>query len=132
MPAPAVEAITPVILVDAVEPCLSFWTDRLGFEKVVEVPAPTGGIQFAMLVKGSHTVMYQTWASVEAEHTGVAPKVAAGAISLFVVVPDIEAATSAMAGIPVAVARHRTFYGMEEFTVREPGGNLVTFAMRAG
>ena len=25
--------LTPVLLVEEIEPCLSFWTDRLGFEK---------------------------------------------------------------------------------------------------
>jgi hypothetical protein len=30
--------LSPVLIVDAIEPCLPFWTDRLGFAKVVEVP----------------------------------------------------------------------------------------------
>lgn len=31
--------LSPVlIIVDAIEPCLPFWMERLGFAKVVEVP----------------------------------------------------------------------------------------------
>jgi hypothetical protein len=33
-----------------------------------------------------------------------------------------------VAGAPVVVPRRKTFYGMEEIGVREPGGNSVTFA----
>ena len=33
-----VKKITAVLLVEKVEPCVRFWTERLGFEKTAEVP----------------------------------------------------------------------------------------------
>ena len=30
--------LTPVLIVDAVEPCIKFWTDRLGFSVTNQVP----------------------------------------------------------------------------------------------
>ena len=40
-----VQKLTPVLVVDAIEPCLSFWVDRLGFEKTVEVPEGNARIE---------------------------------------------------------------------------------------
>jgi len=127
---PLVSRLTPVIFTDRVAPCLPFWTERLGFEKVAEVPGPDGQPQFALLLRDGLEIMYQTWASLESD----APQAAKGArghsIILFLEIADLDQVDRAMAGIPRVVERHKTFYGMEEITVREPAGALVTFAMR--
>ncbi len=127
---PLVLRQTPVLLVDRVEPCLSFWTDRLGFEKVAEVPGPDGQPQFAMLVRDGAEVMYQSWAALEAESPAAAAAPRGHSIALFIEVTDLDRVDRALAGIPRVTERHKTFYGMDEFTVREPGGALVTFAMK--
>jgi catechol 2,3-dioxygenase-like lactoylglutathione lyase family enzyme len=118
--------------VDRVEPCLPFWTERLGFEKVAEVPGPDGLPQFAMLVRDGIEVMYQTWASVAAETPAAIPPTKGHGAALFLEVADIDVIDQALAGIARVAARHQTFYGMEEFAVREPGGAVVTFAMPVG
>ena len=129
-PANLVTRLTPVILVDRVAPCLPFWTDRLGFQLVAEVPGPDGAPQFAMLVRDGIEIMYQTWASTEQD----APAAVAGgrghSVVLFIEVADIDQVDRALAGLPRIRDRHRTFYGMDEFAVREPGGAVVTFAMK--
>ena len=131
MPAPTlVLRQTPVLFVDRVEPCLSFWTDRLGFEKVAEVPGPDGRPQFAMLVRDGVEVMYQTWAALEAESRPAAAGARGHSVALFIEVSDLDRVDRALADIPRVTERHRTFYGMDEFSVREPGGALVTFAMK--
>ncbi len=128
MPA-TVRKLTPVIFVDRIAPCLPFWVDQLGFANVAEVPGPDGQPQFVLLVKDGIEVMYQTWAALEAEHPALAAGPRGHSTTLFIEVDDIGAVDRALAGVPRAVARHVTFYGMEEFTVHEPGGALVTFAM---
>jgi catechol 2,3-dioxygenase-like lactoylglutathione lyase family enzyme len=125
----AVRRATPVLLVDAIAPCLPFWTERLGFTLQAEVPGPDGQPQFAILVRDAMELMYQTWASVEAE----APQAVSGprghAVALFLEVSDLDAVDERLDGLPRVVERHSTFYGMDEFTVREPGGTIITFAM---
>src|SRR6202795_3853959 len=59
-----VKKITPVLLVDQIEPILPFWIDRLGFTKAIEVP-DGNKLGFVDFQKGSVEVMYQTYASVE-------------------------------------------------------------------
>src|SRR5205823_12255774 len=59
-----VKRITPVLLVKEIEPLISFWVDRLGFTKAVEVP-DGNKLAFVIFQKGSVEVMYQTYSSVE-------------------------------------------------------------------
>src|SRR5258708_19648137 len=59
-----VKRITPVLLVQEIEPVLPFWVDRLGFAKTVEVP-DGNKLGFVAFQKGTAHVMYQTYPSVE-------------------------------------------------------------------
>src|SRR5271155_5030656 len=59
-----VKKITPVLLVNEIEPILPFWIDRLGFTKTIEVP-DANKLAFVAFQKGATEVMYQTYASVE-------------------------------------------------------------------
>ena len=118
--------ITPVLMVEAIEPCLPFW-DRLGFEKVAEVPHGDG-LGFVILVKDGVEVMYQTRASVHDDMPSLA-KAPMGGTTLFLEITDLDAVITLLGTTPVLVPRRKTFYGMEEVAVREPGGNAVVFAM---
>lgn len=124
------QRLSPVICVDQVEPCLPFWTEHLGFQCVAQVPGPDGKPQFALLVHESVEVMYQTWAALEAESKAAVAAPRGHSVALFIEVQDIDSVDRALTGVPRIAERHQTFYGMDEFTVREPGGALVTFAMR--
>ena len=118
--------ITPVLMVEAIEPCLLFW-DKLGFTKVVEVPHGEV-LGFVILVKDGVELMYQTRASVEDDVATVAASPMGGTM-LFIEVDDLAAVITEVGGAPVTFPRRTTFYGMDEVGVREPGGNPVTFAM---
>ena len=130
MTRPAFQRLSPVIFVDRVEPCLPFWTEKLGFQCVAQVPGPDGKPQFALLIRDGLEVMYQTWAALEAESKAAAAAPRGHSTALFIEVQDIDSVDQSLAGTPRVAERHRTFYGMDEFSVREPGGALVTFAMR--
>jgi uncharacterized glyoxalase superfamily protein PhnB len=120
--------LTPVLVVNRVEPCLEFWTGGLGFKKVHEVPGPDGALVFASVERDGVEIMYQTRASVVADHPGVAGELDGHSIALFITVEDFAAVERALAGAPVVKPKHQTFYGSTEMYVREPGGNMVGFA----
>jgi len=42
--------ITPVLVVEEIEPCLPFWVDRLGFQNVAQVPEGDS-LGFVILVR---------------------------------------------------------------------------------
>lgn len=119
--------LTPVLMVDAIEPCLPLWIDRLGWTKTVEVPEGDK-LGFVILAKDGVEVMYQTYASVEKD-TGKPLKRAVGtSVALFLEVSDIDAVEKQLDGLPLVLPRRRTFYGMDEVGVAESGGHTVVFA----
>ena len=120
--------LTPVLVVDEIEPCLGFWTGGLGLAPVHQVPGPNGKLMFASVQKDAVEVMYQTRASVVEDHPAMAQELGGRSIVLFLTVEDLDAVERAVAGSPVVKGRHKTFYGSEEIYVREPGGNVVGFA----
>ena len=131
-PTPRLTQLTPVLIVEKVEPCLAFWVERLGFVSENHVPGE-GGLVFASLKKDGIEIMYQTRASVVADAPAMAKDLDGHSITLFITVDDLDAVEKALAGAPVMKARHKTFYGSEEIYVWEPGGNTVGFAqMGAG
>lgn len=121
--------VTTVLVVNAIEPSLEFWENRLGFSRTTEVPHEDR-IGFVILEKDGVELMYQTEASVKADIETVKGDVGGRSASLYMEVSDLVAVEKALAGYPVAMARRTTFYGMHEFGVREPGGHWVTFAQR--
>ena len=122
------DRLTPVLLVDAVEPCVRFWVDRLGLTLDNQVPDPDGTLVFASVKSGNVEIMYQTKASVLSERPDSEAELRGHSTALFITVKDLDAIETAMAGAPVVKARHKTFYGSTEFYVKEPGGNTVGFA----
>lgn len=117
--------LTPVLVVDRVEPAVAFWRDRLGFELQFEVPHEDH-VGFVSLVQGGVEIMYQTRASVAADLPALAA--AAHGTVLFIEVDDLDAVERAVEGVEIVSPRRTTFYGMHEIAVREPGGNVVVFA----
>lgn len=118
--------LTPVLYVEAIEPCLPFWTERLGFEVTGTVPEGEA-MGFAMLERDGVEIMYQTVASMEGDLPALADRPTGGAF-LFLQVEDIDAVEAALEGAEVVLPRRTTFYGATEVGVLEPGGNVVTFA----
>jgi uncharacterized glyoxalase superfamily protein PhnB len=128
MTAPRLKQLTPVLVVDRVEPCVAFWVDRFGFNAENQVPGPDGKLIFASVAKDGVEVMYQTKASVIAEAPAAANELDGHSVTLFLVVDNLDDVERAVAGAPVVKPRHKTFYGSTELYVREPGGNTVGFA----
>jgi uncharacterized glyoxalase superfamily protein PhnB len=125
---PKLHHLSPVLVVDEVEPCADFWVDRFGFSAENKVPGPTGKLIFASLKIDGVEIMYQTRASVIAENPAAAADLSGHSSALFITVPDLDGVERAVAGAPVVKPRHTTFYGSTELYIREPGGNIVGFA----
>ena len=123
-----ISKVTPVLVVDAVEPCAEFW-QKLGFVRVAEVPH-NNALGFVILVGNDIELMYQSLDSIKADDATMGSKLRSGGSSLFVEVPDLDAAVKAIEGAPIVVAERMTFYGMREIGVLDPGGNVVLFAQK--
>jgi uncharacterized glyoxalase superfamily protein PhnB len=121
--------LSPLLTVEAIEPCLPFWVERLGYAKTVEVPNGSA-LGFVILAKDGVEIMYQSRASVEKDIPPLARGVSSAmpAMGLFIEVSDIDEVERALEGIEQVIPRRKTFYGMDEVVVRDPGGYVVVFA----
>ncbi len=125
------KSLTPVLIVDEVEPCAEFWIQKLGFTKPTEVPGDGGKAVFAILQKDGVEIMYQTKKSVVDDSPAQQAELTGHSTALFITVPtmsDLDAIEKAVKDAPMVKERHQTFYGSTEFYIREPGGNVVGFA----
>lgn len=129
---PQLQTMTPILTVDAIEPCLPFWTEALGFELTASVPAE-GGLSFAMLQLGTIELMYQTRSSLDlgGAPVGLGIELVKSTTTLFITVADLGAAITAIGSkATVVVPRRQTEYQMDEIFLRTPCGTLVGLAAR--
>jgi uncharacterized glyoxalase superfamily protein PhnB len=123
-----VKKITPVLLVNEIEPVLPFWVDRLGFTKTIEVP-DGNKLAFVAFQKSSVEVMYQTYASVEHDAPpAMAAAARKGPTYLYLEVDNLDATLAAMKDVQKVMPERTAFYGMREFAVQDPAGHFITFA----
>jgi uncharacterized glyoxalase superfamily protein PhnB len=123
----SVNKITPVLLVEEVEPCIDFWVNRLGFSTTNEVP-DGNKIGFVSLQKGNVELMYQSFASVEKDDPNRTSVMSKGPTFLYVEVDNLDETIAALKGVPVVMPDRTTFYGAREIGVEDPGGHVITFA----
>jgi uncharacterized glyoxalase superfamily protein PhnB len=122
--------ITPILIVDEIEPSLNFWVEKLGFEKTVEVPEGDK-LGFVILQKEGTEVMLQSRASVRKDAgSAVADEILQAGSHLYIEVNSFSDVLERVKGAEVLVPERTTFYGMREIWVREPGRNVVGFAAR--
>jgi uncharacterized glyoxalase superfamily protein PhnB len=118
------QSLTPILMVDAIEPCLEFWK-RLGFAVTVQVP-DGDVVGFVILNNGPVEVMYQTRASAAKDVPAMADFPSSSI--LYIHVTNIDEVIGAVSGAPVLIPKRTTFYGATEYAVREPGGNAISFS----
>ena len=124
------KSLTPVLIVEAIEPMLDFWVQKLGFTKSSEVPHE-GKLGFVILERDAVKIMYQSRKSVASDIPPLASSPQRGSF-LYIEVDDLDAVSKALNGITPVVPRRKTFYGADELIVHEPAGNVVTFAQFTG
>jgi uncharacterized glyoxalase superfamily protein PhnB len=126
----AVKRVTPVLFAPEIEPCVQFWTERLGFQKTVEVPEGSK-LGFVILQKDGAEIMYQSYASAEKDLPAIAALARKGPTFLYVEVENLNAVKAALQGAPVYMPERITFYGAREIGVKDPAGHCITFAQFA-
>lgn len=123
--------LSPILLVDSIEPCLPFWIDRLGFLEV-DRKSEDGQLLFVKLRKEQTEVMYHTRAGVARDLPELARASVPASTILYFQVPNLEEYQQLLADLEPVIALRETSYGSAEIFVREPAGNLVAFSAAAG
>jgi uncharacterized glyoxalase superfamily protein PhnB len=125
-----VKRITPVLFVKEIEPVLTFWVEKLGFTKSIEVPHGNK-LGFVALQKGTTELMYQSYASPGDDMPQFQGEISKGPTFLYIEVDSLDAVIAALRGAKVSQPERTAFYGMREIGYQEPGGHYVTFAQQA-
>jgi hypothetical protein len=129
---------TLVLIVERVEPVLSFW-NKLGIAPGVQVPdesAKDGRLAFVILAAEGIEVMYQTVASITGDTVASASDKKAFRLepqqaTLYVEVGDLAQVESKLEGERLVMPRRKTFYGATEIGYADPAGNIVIFSQHA-
>jgi catechol 2,3-dioxygenase-like lactoylglutathione lyase family enzyme len=130
----SVIGVTPVLLVERIEPVVALWEGGLGLTRTAMVEHE-GRMGFVMYAGEGWSLMYQTWASALAD-IGAESDAARQALenmrgdrqAVFVKVSDIAEVEARLAGLPLVMPRRTTFYGATEIAIQDPAGHLITFA----
>ena len=126
---------TPVLVVDRVEPVLTFW-EKLGVMPTVQVPdadATDGRLAFVILAATGIEIMYQTAASIRADLVKSASvkdafRTEPQQVTLYVEVSSLADIERALAAERLIMPRRTTFYGATEAGYLDPTGNIVVFS----
>ena|SRR5947209_4008637 len=121
--------MTPVLLVQSIEQSLSFWVDRLGWQKVMEVP-DGDSLGFVILVYENLELMLQTFQSARRDEPRLLRDPEGHHASLFIEVSDWAETLQCLSGYELTMPERQTFYGMREVGVLDPDGHIVIFAKK--
>jgi catechol 2,3-dioxygenase-like lactoylglutathione lyase family enzyme len=120
--------ISSVFLVDSIEPCLEFWTDRLGFETRLQVQGDLG-LDFVVLGRDDVEIMYRTRSSL----VQGSPEVLGADdhqpwVVLYLQVADLDEILPRLDGVEIVVPARENPFGIREVYVREPSGRILAIS----
>jgi hypothetical protein len=129
--ASSVRKVTPVLVVDRIEPVVDFWA-KLGVSPSTKVPGPDG-LAFAIFSTDAVEVMYQTVASVKEDLVASASVAAAfkaepQQTTLYLEVSSLAEVEKRLQGERLIMPRRTTMYGATEVGYTDPAGNIIVFA----
>jgi hypothetical protein len=120
----ALTKLTPLLVVDEIEPCLAQW-QALGHTLTVRVPE-TGPSNFVILNGPSGEVMMQTKASLAEDLPGLGDR--KPTYLLYADVKSLAAARAALPSAKVIVEERTTPYGAKESWLELENGTILGLA----
>lgn len=121
--------ITVNMMVKDVKETIEFYEEKLKFEKVLTVPEDGDFLHFAILKKDHISIMLQEQKNLLAEYPTLQSETIIPTFTLFITVENILETYEALKDqVEVVAPLHQTFYGREEFAIRDCNGNILTIA----
>lgn len=121
------QTLSPNIGVKSVDETVQFYTETLGFNLIMSVPAPTGSLQWAMVANGGATLMFQEIGNLVEEYPQLANRPVLGTMTFYVKMKGMQTLYEKLQGTKyLAKKMHKTFYGAEEFAIFDNNGHILT------
>jgi hypothetical protein len=118
--------LTQVYVVDRIEPCVAFWTERFGFETSISVPEGDH-LGYVALQREGVELQYRTRSSLVADIPQLSKFPPNDSSVITIELSSVDQVLNKLAGVEVLIPRRRTFYGHNEVVIRAPGGQIVVF-----
>ena len=138
MSEPVFKSLEPNVMVDDVNETVDFYQNNLGFtltvgvdEKMQTVDTTVDGrrLVWAMLTRGNASLMIQNRNSLAEEVPEFKEMGPGGAFTLYFSILHIDALYNELKGkVEVYREPRKTFYGADEFVVRDNNGYFLYFA----
>lgn len=125
-PPARLERVTPVLVVDDIEPVIPFWAE-LGFAPV-NPSYEDGELIYMGFNKDGLEVHYQIASRFERDMRVPSGDLSGGTSLIYLTVNNLYAIIERLGGAEIVIPRRATEWDSDEIYVREPGGNIVGFA----
>ena len=121
------ESLSPNIFVSDINKTIEFYT-ILGFDLAMSVPETGPDLVWAMMVKGSVTMMFQTFESLGEELPEI-KRTDGGSLLFYIKLQGIRVFFADISDkVNVLKGLEKTFYGATEFSILDNNGYVLTFA----
>jgi uncharacterized glyoxalase superfamily protein PhnB len=121
------ESLAPNIFTNNIQETVALYT-LLGFKVSMSVPEQGDELVWVMMVNGSVTIMFQTYASLEDELPEINRK-DGGSLLLYITLKNIrDFFESVKDKVKVLKGLEKTFYGATEFSILDNNNYVLTFA----
>ena len=123
------ETITTNIMVRNVKETITFYEEKLGFQKIISVPEEGEVLNFAILNKDKISIMFQEQKNLIEEYSTLKTDEIIPTFTMFVTVDDVVALYNELKDkVKIAKDLHKTFYGKNEFAIFDNNGNILTIS----
>jgi uncharacterized glyoxalase superfamily protein PhnB len=123
--------LTPNLMVEDVDATLEWYKNILGAQEIVKIPYTKNPSksQWALAHCGAVEFMFQLRASLEEETVVLEGVPIGGSFTLYIEVEDIKKLHDSLKSkVEVVQEMHTTFYGSQEFTIKDRNGYVLAFS----
>ena len=121
------ESLSPNIFVSDMSETIAFYK-MLGFQLIMSVPEEGDEFVWAMMINGSITFMFQTFASLGEELPEISRQ-NGGSLLFYIKLTGLLAFFDEVKEkVTVLKGLEKTFYGTTEFSILDNNGYVLTFA----
>ncbi|SET08392.1 Uncharacterized conserved protein PhnB, glyoxalase superfamily [Methanococcoides vulcani] len=131
--------LTPNLMVDDVNKTVGFYKDVLGFEFVMAVPKDSQEVLmempkdkqliYALMKSGDVQLMFQAKDSLSEDIPVFKDRGIGASLTLYIEVDNVKELSEALEEkVEIVKELHTTFYGMQEFYIKDCNGYVLGFA----
>ena len=123
------KSITANLMVESVDETLEFYVGLLEFRVAASVPKKDGKLQFAIVEKDGLTLMFQDRENLVEEYPILSTNITKPSATVYIIVDNFtEVYETLKIKCEIVGELHKTFYGKDEFAIKDNNGYVLTFA----